>query len=174
MIVTLLIAAALAQAGGPDKPRPTEIEATEVEAIYARGLADARAAFEQGAPPESLVPVREAIAALLKISQERPGQAEIARLTLQAAAAGAQSEREEMALYLDQATRMEILQLDAGQRGAPGVSALEVAGDLWMQVFRYDEAITAYERAARYVGTTPRIRDGLARARARLKATAPR
>jgi tetratricopeptide (TPR) repeat protein len=118
--------------------------------------------------------VREAIAALLKISQERPGQAEIARLTLQAAAAGAQSERDEMALYLDQATRMEVLQRDARQPGAPGVSALEVAGDLWLQVFRYDEAIKAYERAAQYLGETPRIRDSLARARARLTAVTPR
>ena len=148
--------------------------AAEVEALYTRGLADAHAAFAKGAPPESLAPVREAIAALLKISGERPGPAEIARLTLHAAAAGAQSERDEMALYLDQATRMEVLQREAGQPGAPGVSALEVAGDLWLQVFRYDEAITAYERAAQYVGMTPGIRDGLARARARLKATAPR
>lgn len=148
--------------------------AADVEALYAKGLADARAAFGKGAPPESLVPVREAIAALLKISEERPGQAEIARLTLQAAAAGAQSEREEMALYLDQATRMEVLQLEAKQPGAPGVSALEVAGDLWLQVFRYDEAIKAYERAAQYLGETPRLREGLARARARLKAVAPR
>jgi hypothetical protein len=146
----------------------------DVEALYARGLADARAAFEKGAPPESLAPVREAIAALLEVSEERPGPAEIARLTLQAAAAGAQSERDEMAVYLDAATRMEILQREAGQPGAPGVSALEVAGDLWLQVFRYDEAITAYERAARYLGMTPRIRDGLDRARARLKATTPR
>ncbi|MBM3819501.1 MAG: hypothetical protein FJW14_10885, partial [Acidimicrobiia bacterium] len=145
MILTLLIV--LAQT------------AADVEAIYTKGLADARAAFEKGAPPESLVPVREAIAALLKISGERPAQAEIARLTLQAAAAGAQSERDEMTLYLDQATRMEILQLEAKQPGAPGVSALEVAGDLWLQVFRYDEAIEAYARAAQYLGETPRIRE---------------
>jgi hypothetical protein len=69
---------------------------------------------------------------------------------------------------------MEILQLEAGQPGAPAISALEVAGDLWLQVFRYDEAITAYELAAQHVGLTPRIRDSLARARARLKATTPR
>jgi hypothetical protein len=148
--------------------------ASEIEALYLKGLADARAAFEQGAPPESLVPVREAIAALLKMSRERPGPAEIARLTLHAAAAGAQSERDEMAIYLDQATRMEILQLEAKQPGAPGISALETAGDLWLQAFRYDEAIKAYERAAQYVGETPRIRDGLARARARLTVTTPR
>jgi tetratricopeptide (TPR) repeat protein len=161
-VVALFLVFTLAQAAGG------------VEAIYMKGLADARAAFEKGAPPESLAPVREAIAALLKISQERPGQAEIARLTLQAAAAGAQSERDEMALYLDQATRMEVLQRDARQPGAPGVSALEVAGDLWLQVFRYDEAIKAYERAAQYLGETPRIRDSLARARARLTAVTPR
>ena len=147
----------------------------EVESLYLKGLADARAAFEKGAPPESLAPVREAIAALGTISQERPGPAEIARLTLQAAAAAAQSERDEMALYLEQATRMERLQFEARQPGAPVVSAHEVAGDLWLQVFRYEDAVRAYLRAAEYVGMTPRVTEGLARARARRgQATSPR
>lgn len=146
-------------------------QAEQVESLYVKGLADARAAFAKGAPPESLVPVREAIAALAKISRERPGSAEIARLTLQAAAAGAQSEDDEMALYLEQATQMERLQFETGQPGAPVVSAHEVAGDLWLQLFRYAAAEGAYLRAAEYVGMTPRIREGLARARARLKDT---
>ena len=147
----------------------------DVGALYVRGLELARAAFEQGAPPESLVPVREAIAALGNMSQERPGPAEIARLTLQAAAAAAQSERGEMALYLEHATQMERLQFEAGQPGAPAVSAHEAAGDLWLQLFGYENAVRAYLRAAEYVGMTPRVRDGLARARARLgEAPSPR
>ncbi len=153
----------------------TLAQSDQIASLYTQGLADARAAFVKGAPPESLAPVRQAIAALGNISQERPGPAEIARLTLQAAAAAAQSERDEMALYLEQATRMERLQFEAGQPGAPVVSAHEVAGDLWLQVFRYDDAVRAYLRAADYVGMTPRVTEGLARARARLgQATAPR
>ena len=162
MVAGLLLVLALAQSD-------------QIASLYTQGLADARAAFEQGAPPESLARVREAIAALGKISQERPGPAEIARLTLQAAAAAAQSERDEMALYLEQATRMERLQFEARQPGAPVVSAHEVAGDLWLQVFRYEDAVSAYLRAAEYVGMTPRVTEGLARARARLgQATSPR
>jgi hypothetical protein len=91
------------------------------------------------------------------------GPAEIARLVLLAAAAAAQSERDEMAVYLTHAVEMESLQRAAGQPGAPGLSALEAAGDLWLQVYRYDEARAAYERAAREIGMTPRVKAGLAR-----------
>jgi hypothetical protein len=145
----------------------------DVAALYTRGLEDARAAFAKGGSPESLAPVREAIAALAKLSRERPGPAEIARLTLHAAAAAAQSEREEMTAYLEQATWMERLQFEAGQPGAPVITAHEAAGDLWLQLFGYENAERAYLRAAEYVGMTPRVRDGLARARERINATTP-
>jgi hypothetical protein len=140
-------------------------QAPEVERVYLRGLEAAAEAYTQGGSDESLAPVREAIAALAAISGGQAGSAEIARLVLVAAAAAAQSEREEMGAYLTHATEMEVLQLAAGEPGAPGVSALEAAGDLWLQVHRYDDAIRAYERAARYLGMTPRIQAGLARAK---------
>jgi hypothetical protein len=72
----------------------------EVEALYLRGLVDARDAFRLGGSPESLAPVAAAITALGKISEGRPGRTEIARLVLQAASAAAQTERDEMRLYL--------------------------------------------------------------------------
>src|SRR5262245_47926335 len=97
-------------------------------ALYIRGLIDAREASRQGGSPESLAPVREAIAALERIANGRPGSAEISRLMLQAAAAAAQSEREEMRLYLDTAIRMETLQRAAGMPGAPVIDATEAAG----------------------------------------------
>jgi hypothetical protein len=140
------------------------LQAGDVEAIYLRGLEDARTAYAQGGSDESLAPVRQAIAALGQMARGRPGPAEIARLVLVAAAAAAQSEREEMAAYLTHATSMEVLQLGAGQPGAPGISALEAAGDLWLQVHRYEDAVAAYERAAMYLGMTPRIETGLAKA----------
>ena len=86
---------------------------------------------------------------------------------LVAASAAAQSERDEMGAFLTHAIAMESLQLAAGQPAAPVLSALEVAGELWLQVHRFDDARAAFERAAAQVGTTPRITAGLARATAR-------
>jgi hypothetical protein len=135
-----------------------------VAAIYLRGLIDAREASRHGGSPESLAPVRDAIVSLENIANRRPGAAEIARLMLHAAAAAAQSEREEMRLYLDTAIRMETVQREAGLPGAPLVSAAEIAGDLWLQVHRYDAARVAYEQAAQRSGSTLRTLSGWARA----------
>jgi hypothetical protein len=139
--------------------------------LYARGLVDAQAAFREGAPPEALAPVREAIASLEAIAKGRPGTAAIARMVLQAAAAAAQSERDETRLYLESALQMEALQRAAGQPGAPLVSAAEVAGDLWLQVHRYDDARRAYREAAGQLGFTARVLAGLARSSRRLNDT---
>jgi hypothetical protein len=144
----------------------------QVAALYLRGLIDAREAFRQGGSSASLASVRQAIARLDAIAQKRPGSAEVARLTLHAATAAAQSERDEMRLYLEAAARMEALQRAAGEPGAPLVSAAEIAGELWLQVHRYEEARRAYLEASEQVGTTPRILAGLARVAARLNDTA--
>ncbi|HEY4646965.1 MAG TPA: hypothetical protein VIH25_11880 [Steroidobacteraceae bacterium] len=143
-------------------------ESAQIAMVYVRGLIYAEDAFRQGAPPASLVPVRQAIASLEGISKGRPGSAAVALLVLQAAAAAAQSEREEMRLYLESAAQMESLQQAAGQPGAPLVSAAEAAGDLWLQVHRYDDARRAYAEAARRMGFTARILAGLARSARRL------
>jgi tetratricopeptide (TPR) repeat protein len=141
---------------------------TRVAAVYVQGLLDARAAASVGGTTESLAPVRAAIAVLEQIGRNRPGPPEIARLVLHAAAAAAQAERDEMRLYLESASRMEGVQEAAGQPGAPIVSATEMAGALWLQVDRYDEARLAYEEAERRLGPVPRISLGVARASARL------
>ena len=134
-----------------------------IATLYVDGLLAAEEAYRQGGSDESLVPVRAAIAALEKISGNAPGPAEIARLVLMAAVAASQSERDEMGAFLTHAVEMELLQRAAGQPGAPVVSALEAAGDLWLRVHRYDDAKRAYERAAALLGMTPRIKAGLAR-----------
>jgi hypothetical protein len=140
-------------------------------ATYLRGLIAARAAYGQGGSDESLLPVRQAADLLGSRSGNLPGPAETARLLLGAAAAAAQTEREEMAVFLEHASAMEQVQLAAGQPTVPAVSALEIAGDLWLQVHRYDEARRAYARAEERVGRTPRVVAGLARVAARLKDT---
>jgi hypothetical protein len=140
----------------------------QVAALYVRGLIDAREAFRDGGPTGALAPVREAIATLQMIAKGRPGSTEIARLTLQAAAAAAQSERDEMSLYLETALEMEALQRVAGLPGAPLVSAAEVAGDLWLQVHRYEDARRVYGEAIARIGSTLRTLSGLARTARRL------
>jgi hypothetical protein len=136
--------------------------------LYLRGLIAAREASREGGDPKALGPVQKSLMALAEIARGRPGAAEIARLVLQAASAAAQSERDEMRLYIDSAIQMESLQLAAGQGGAPIVSASELAGDFWLQVSRYDEARRAYTEAAERVGSTLRILSGLARSARRL------
>jgi hypothetical protein len=144
-------------------------DAARVAMLYARGLIAAQEAFRQGGPPESLAPVRQAMAALDSVSKGRPGSAAVARLVLQAATAAAQSELDEMRLYLESAIQMESLQRAAGQPGAPLVSAAETAGDLWLQVHRYEDAWRAYFGARTHVGSTARVLAGIGHTAQRLQ-----
>ena len=146
--------------------------AAQVASLYIGGLFEAREAFREGGGPDALASVRSAIASLEDLATGRPGSAEIARLTLHAASAAAQSERDEMSLYLETALEMESLQRIAGLPGAPLVAAAEVAGELWLQVHRYEDARRAYTAGAERVGSTLRILSGLARTARRLNDTA--
>jgi hypothetical protein len=140
--------------------------AADVPFWYLIGLVAASEAYRYGGSPESLEPVRAAIAEL----KARPSRAsDVAQSVLEAAAAAAQSEREEMALRLDHALRLEKQLRAAGARGAPIVSAHEAAGDLWLRVHRFEDARRAYVNAAGEVGLTSRVHLGLARSAARLE-----
>jgi hypothetical protein len=138
--------------------------AVQVAAVYLRGLVDAREASRQGGSAETLAPVRAAITWLGQVANGRPGPAEIARLLLHAAAAAAQSERDEMRLYLDTAMRMETAQRAAGLPGAPVISAAEAAGDLWLLVHGYADARQAYAEAAARPSPSLRLLANRARA----------
>lgn len=145
----------------------TECPQIAVAYWYVHGLIAAREAYRYGGSPEALEPVELAIAEL----DSRAGEvsaAQIARVILQAAMAAAQSEREEMALLLEHALGLEGRARSAGSSGAPIVSAFEVAGDLWLQVHRFDDARRAYGTAADQVGSTRRVTLGLARTASRL------
>jgi hypothetical protein len=143
----------------------------EIAGHYLRGLIAAREAYRQGGSPESLAPVRLAVAAIDARAHLAPALAAAARAVLLAAAAAAQSERDEMALLLEHAVRLENVQIEAGQALLPVITAHEVAGDLWLQVHRYEEASRAYQQARARVGQLPRVALGLARSSARLKDT---
>ena len=140
----------------------------DVAAHFMKGLLAAREAYRSGGSSESLEPVKQAIAALEARGANAPGIGEVARFVLLAASAAAQSERDTMTLLLEHAIQLEAIQMEAGQGGAPGVTAHEAAGDLFLQVHRYDDARRYYLRAADRLGMTPRIRVGLARAATRL------
>jgi hypothetical protein len=140
-----------------------------VPSVYLRGWIAARDAYRVGGSPESLRPVSQSVAMLQEIGGQS-GPARIAILVLQAAAAAAQSERDELALMIDYAVQLEDRNLTARLPGLPMVTAHEAAGDLWLQVHRYDDARRAYTRAAERVGVTARIVLGLARVAVRVDA----
>ncbi len=149
--------------------QPPALGCPEVDAaaLYLRGWTAAQAASALGGSVESLQAVDAVAAALERLSPQV--SASIARYVLIAAAAAAQSERDQMGLYLQQALQLESLQLLAGQPPAPMISAHEAAGELWLRVYRYAEARQAFLEAFKAIGPTRRVLLGLARAEARLE-----
>ena len=135
----------------------------QTQVTYLRGWLAARDAYRAGGSPESLTNVEAAVASLSAAGEK------LAAIVLQAAAAAAQSERESLSLFIEQAVQLEAVRLSARLSGALIITAHEAAGDLWLQVHRYEDARRAYQRAAERIGTTPRVTVGLARAAARLK-----
>jgi hypothetical protein len=140
----------------------------DVPGHYLRGLVAAEKAHAAFGDREALAPVRDAIVLIDARGGTMPGLPQVARLVLQAAASAAQSERPALAVFLDEATRLEALQLDTRQPPLPVVTAHEAAGDLWLRVRDYEQARRAYLRAEERIGTTPRITLGLARIASRV------
>jgi hypothetical protein len=140
---------------------------TAVAYWYVRGLFAAREAYRYGGSPEWLEPVKVAIEQLAPRRADTT-VAEIATLLLRAASAAAQSERDEMGLLLETATKLEQQQRAAGLPSAPVISAYEVAGDLWLQVHRFEDAHRAYLTASEQGFATRRVTLGLARTFSRL------
>jgi hypothetical protein len=159
-LLPLLVLLASQDASCPSGP----CGAADVHTIYARGWDAARAAARVGGSPESLAPVHLAIARLERLAAGQHGPAEIAQYVLMAAADAAQDERDEMAIFIAHAVDLERAQLDAGQPGAPGITAHEAAGELWLRVRRYDDALKAYEHARSVLGATALIDIGISRA----------
>jgi hypothetical protein len=140
----------------------------DVPGHYLRGLVAAEHAHAEFGARDALAPVQDAIVLIDARGGTTPGLPQVARLVLQAAASAAQSERPTIAVFLDEALRLEALQLDARQPPLPVVTAHEAAGDLWLRVRDYEQARRAYLRAETRIGATPRITLGLARIASRL------
>ena len=94
-------------------------------------------------------------------------------MVLMAAAAAAQSERSDMALLLEHAMTLERRMLRDGDDAVWGITAHEAAGDLWLQVHRFEQAAAAYTAAAGLIGNTSRITLGLARVAVQMKQPEP-
>jgi hypothetical protein len=141
-------------------------------ALYLRGWIAARDAYRAGGSAESLAPVRTVLDRLDGEPFRVRGDAEIARFVLRAAMAAAQSEREELSLLIGHAVDLESVRRSANLKGPPIISAHEAAGDLWLQVHRYEDARRAYLQAEDRVGTTRRVILGLARTAVRLSDSA--
>ena len=144
----------------------------EVVAIYLRGWIASRDAYRFGGSPESLAPVQGMLERMDGEPWRSRGDVDVARFVLRAAMAAAQSERDEMSLLIEHAVDLESRRQSAGLPGAPIISAHEAAGDLWLQVHRYEDARRAYLRAAERIGRTRRVILGLARTAVRLSDSA--
>jgi len=141
----------------------------QLPAIYVRALIAARDAYRFGGSAESLEPVKRALERIDSMAPLPEG--DVVRFVLRAAMAAAQSERDELALLIDHAVDLEAKLQAAGLGAAPIVTAHEAAGDLWLQVYRDDDARRAYVRAAERIGLTRRVRLGLARTAVRMSDT---
>ena len=142
-------------------------------ALYLSALERAREAYVTGGDAASLQPVMQAIATLEQQAAGGERRAELMRIVLMAAVAAAQSERADMALLLDHAMTLERRLVGDGVGAAPGVTAHDAAGDLWLQVHRFESAVAAYTAAAQLFGSTPRTASGLAKAAVQMKQRDP-
>jgi hypothetical protein len=152
---------------------PTGCAQLRMAALYLRSLQAARDAYRTGGDAASLQSVMQAIETFERASTGGDRRAELARAILMAAAAAAQSERSDMALLLEHAMTLERRMVGGGEGTVWGVTAHEAAGDLWLQVHRFDAAAAAYITAATLFGDTPRITLGLARVAVQMKQPEP-
>jgi hypothetical protein len=135
-----------------------------------RGWGQARALAPLGGAAEHMEPAGATLTALqpLRASPDLTIEAEYADTTIRAAIAAAQDERPEMELRLTHARDLaERLQMRDRRAEWPLPFNL-IAGELWFEVDRYQDAASAFERAVS-AEVTPRALVGLARALARLQ-----
>jgi hypothetical protein len=133
------------------------------------GWTFARDLAPTGGPAELVGPTRKIIDEDLEAlrASALALEVEYAQTAIRAAIAAAQDERAEMALLLDHARDLTERLSTRGRLALWPLSYNLVAGELWFEVDRYEEAANAFERSAR-AGGSPRAWAGLARAYARL------
>ena len=131
--------------------------------VSARQLAPTGGAVELPGPTQKIVD--KELDALR--SHDLNLEVEYAQTAIRAAIAAAQDERPEMELLLAHARDLTERLIARGRRPLWPRPFNLLAGELWLEVDRYEEALAAYERAAGSDGS-PIALVGLARASARL------
>jgi tetratricopeptide (TPR) repeat protein len=139
-----------------------------IASLALRGWAEARALAPLGGAVVAQDSVRRTLDELQTLaSREWDLEAEYADTAIRAAIAAAQDERPEMELLL---THARDVSERLRARGRPALwprSYNLLAGELWLEVDRYTEALDAYERAVR-ADPSPAAQVGLARVLARV------
>jgi hypothetical protein len=143
--------------------------ARRIAALALRGWLEARRLAALGGPVDQQGAVRSTLAELRTLTTDpiTALEVEYAETSILAAIAAAQDERPEMELLLTHARDLAE-RLSARDRRAVWPQPFNiVAGELWFEVDRYADALTAYERAVS-ADASPVARAGMARALARL------
>jgi tetratricopeptide (TPR) repeat protein len=132
------------------------------------GWREARGLAAKGGEVALLGPVNQYLGEIRAITHPSLAiEVEYAEMAVRAAIAAAQDERAEMELLLQQARDLSE-RLARRQRRAMWPRPFNLlAGDLWFEVDRYEEAAAAFERATRFDGTAAAYA-GLGRALAAL------
>lgn len=141
----------------------------QIATLALEGWRQARALAAGGGAVELQGPVRRTLDSLRALAAETEWglEVEYAQTVIGAAIAAAQDERPEMELLLTHARDLSERLLQRNRQAQWPRPFNLAAGELWFEVDRYADAITAYERALRG-DTSPIALVGLARALARL------
>jgi hypothetical protein len=163
----VLLAAVVMDSWAAAEPLPAErlSPADAASYWYVRGVLAARAAWP-GGQEVWLVTARDAAERLDRLTALHGlwSRTEARRASVHAAIAGAHEEREQMALYLAHAAQIDSELRGARQPDDDLLPVAELAGDLWLQVHRFEDAVRQYREAT--VRHPERTRAWIGRARA--------
>lgn len=140
--------------------QPVMAPEQDVRRVAMDGWTAARALAPKGGAVSLLGPVNLRLRAL---DQFPNMSARYAELAIRAAISAAQEEREEMALILEHAKGLSDQMAVGGIPAQWPLPIDELAGELWFEVDRFDEARDAFARATK-LNATPNAWIGLARA----------
>jgi hypothetical protein len=157
----------------PATREPTETSvASKLERSSLSGWSEARKLAAAGGAVELLGPVKRALEELELLKDgDLSLEVEYAQTAIRAAVAASQDERPEMELLLTHARDLSERMADRDRRAQWPRPFNLLAGELWLEVDRYEEARRAFERAVKADGSAEAWA-GLARAQARLGNTA--
>lgn len=131
-----------------------------------RGWLQALVASDKGGTPETLAPVVAAAKTVQALGTPKSDAAYAAAI-LQAAAAAAQDERDEVIVWLEEARDVSSRLAMAGPAPVWPLPFDVAEGELWHGVDDYELAEAAFARAVKAVESSPAAWRGLARARDR-------